>query len=186
MTAAIYGRAVRMERDTAISVQRAAIGALQARLAPSSARRAVQATDPSDIVPCALDGAPYPRTPRGRPLTARPHPCSAVPAHAGPSAHAVPAVARTRATGRYGATAARCTARGNSGAPLSLETGRAARCNASFAHAGPCEGIGVEETRARTGRGSSAHGTAHGTAHESYRANRRKRLRMDVYGQSGR
>jgi len=139
----------RMERDTAIPVQRAAIGALQARLAPSSARRAVQATYPSPIVPCALDGAPYPRTPRAAPRTASPHPCSAVSAHAGPSAHAVPAVARTRATGRYGATAARITARGNSGAPLSLATGRAARCNASSAHAGPCEGIGVSETRTR-------------------------------------
>jgi len=100
-------------------------------------------------IPVQRAGAPYPRTPRAAPRTASPHPCSAVSAHAGPSAHVLPAGACTCATGRYGATAARITARGNSGAPLSLATGRAARCNASSAHAGPCEGIGVSETRAR-------------------------------------
>jgi len=146
VTAAIYGRAVRMKRYTAIIVRRAAIGALYGRPAPSSA---VRATYPSPIVPCALDGALYPRTPRAGPLTACPHPCSAVSAHGRPSAHAVPAAARTRATGRYGATAARITARGKRGAPLSLETGRAPRCNESSAHAGPFEGIGAGGVRTR-------------------------------------
>jgi len=131
-----------MKRYTAIVIRRAAIGALYGRPAPSSA---VQATYPSPIVPCALDGALYPRTPRAGPLTACPHPCSAVSAHGRPSAHAVPAAARTRATGRYGATAARITARGKRGAPLSLETGRAPRCNESSAHA-------RDAVAARTGR----------------------------------